>query len=310
VLCLVSSYFLSLKEVLEFPKKSLPEEKLEEIKEYWKDAWGIWEKVGLGASKIAGFTQDMFFNCLKTFENIYRVLETTFTPRDLKKLLTVLKGFLTYAYADVDYLKDAQNLTRLQALVFVLLEKFNMDSKPVRSVVLLELIDFMNLPYQKSVPTDAPTGNSSKTEPPPIPIAPISSYISFSVVAMDKLVDIFTSYVHDDTMYKEEIFDKIVTVGSLFYFILLEKMVVFYLLFTASFIIIQGFGVPMNLKYRVDAVTSKKQSLWKLATKSFLLVIKAGLLSLNNIQGLSQEIPKRVWKRIMEVFSGYMLFKT
>jgi len=49
------------------------------------------------------------------------------------------------------------------------------------------------------------------------------------VVAMDKLVDIFTSYVHDDTMYKEEIFDKIVTVGSLFYFILLEKMVVFFI---------------------------------------------------------------------------------
>jgi hypothetical protein len=206
--------FLSLKEVLEFPKKSLGEEKLEEVREYWRDAWVIWEKVGLGASKIAGFTQDMFFNCLKTFENIHRVLEAVFTPRDLKKLLNVLKGFLTYAYADVDYLRDAQNLTRLQALVFLLLDKFNMESKPVRSVILLELIDFMNLPYQKPVPVEAQTGGSSKVEASPIPIAPISSYISFSVVAMDKLVDNFTTYVQDETMYKDEIFDKIITVSG------------------------------------------------------------------------------------------------
>ena len=43
----------SLKEVLEFPKKSLGEEKLEEIMEYWQDAWVVWEKVGLGASNVS-----------------------------------------------------------------------------------------------------------------------------------------------------------------------------------------------------------------------------------------------------------------
>jgi len=65
----------------------------------------------------------------------------------------------------------------------------------------------------------------------------------------------------------------------------------------------------MNLKFKVEAVTVKKQVLWKLATKSFLLVIKAGLLSLNTIPNMSPEIGKRVWKRILEVFSGFLLFR-
>lgn len=219
----------------------------------------------------------MFFNFLKTFESLHKVLEATFTPVDLKKFLVVVKGFLTYAYADVDYLKDAQNLTRLQAFVFTLLEKFDVNDRAVRSVLLLEFIEFMNLPYQRMPASDA----SPKLHESHIPLAAISSYISFSVVAMDKLVETFTTYVHEESMYSEEIFDKIIL----------------------------GFGIPMNLKHKVDATTSKKQSLWKLATKSFLLVIKAGLLSLNTIRNLSPEVGKRVWKRILEVFSGYLLFR-
>jgi len=194
--------------------------------------------------QIAGFNQEMFFNFLKTFECIHKVLELKFTPKDLKKFLLVVNGFLTYAYADVDYLKDAQNLTRLQAFVFSLLDKFDVGDPAVRSVLLLEFIDFMNLPYQRVSTQEVPS-SLKNPEGVHIPQAAISSYISFSVVAMDKLVECFTTYVHEESLYTEEIFDKIILVfGPVPPFIFFDPFLKVFHLFFVFFLGLWGTHEP------------------------------------------------------------------
>ncbi|CAI2181355.1 20085_t:CDS:10 [Funneliformis geosporum] len=317
----------SLNAIIQFPNDDVHTEELKEkILPLWQTAWIIWERIGLGMITMSDsilressspaettnigqtqFTQDTLTAYVVTFGDLYHIIHSNFQIDEIKRLLKVIKGILTYSNSP-SYRPDCDYLTPLQEAVLDIVSRIDLSVSGAPAAVLCEFADYINLAFtkkrrdeeaikeqkskdnhiglthqQKSISNTT----STKGENGGVAMSNNKSYstvtyIVFSKTSMRKVEEMFKNFVNDQGVYSERVFASI----------------------------IKSYGVPMKLKY--DCPPSGKHvediELWKIATTAFLEIVKNGLIALENFgDAISDECFVDIWKQLTKVLHGALI---
>ncbi|CAG8747385.1 1768_t:CDS:2, partial [Acaulospora morrowiae] len=308
----------------EFGKKIFP---------FWHTAWLVWEKIGLGiitasekkiikadnppisspadsaTSTSSRFNQETLTAYIITFNDLYKILHFNFSIEEIRRLLKVVYGTLTYP-SSPSYRPDHDYLTPLQEAVLDVVKNIDLNVPGAPAAVLGDLAEYITLAFMKKTrdegtvnektdkqgkndlveqKTPAKNTNSntkkSKTE------APVTTskksyetvtFIIFSKTSMRMVESLFKKFVKDKGVYSEGVFEKI----------------------------IWAYGVPMKLKYNCPPSGKHVEDveLWKIATTAFLKIVKEGLIELEGFgNDISDERFVNTWKQLVDVIQGTLI---
>ncbi|CAJ0749553.1 9943_t:CDS:2 [Entrophospora sp. SA101] len=329
----------SLNTMIQFASDDVHNDELKEkILPMWQTAWEVWERIGLviitksnvdndndnkkeieisegvvSSSKLISsqFNQDTLTAFIWTFTDLYNVIQVDFEISKIKRLLKVIHGILTYPHSP-SYKSDCDYLTALQEAVLEVINILNLNVPGAPAAVLSSLADYITLAFLKiyneennksikegigyfkqknhsqstativtaSDSTIATNNNTTFFKEEGMPSKKsydTITYIVFSKTVMHTVKDLFKKFTDDKGIYSEEVFAKI----------------------------IWAYGVPMKLKYKCPP-SGKNVELWKIATDSFLEVVKNGLVVLKNLGDDSQNLEQQ---DIDEAFDMKFLFR-
>ncbi|RIA83990.1 hypothetical protein C1645_880206 [Glomus cerebriforme] len=308
----------SLNTIIQFSDDVYSKEFKEKVLSFWQTAWIIWERIGLGMITISDislptdnnsspveissieltqFTQDTLTAYIVTFGDLYSVIHSKFQLDEIRRLLKIIKGILTYSKSP-SYRPDYDYLTPLQESVFDILSRIDLSVSGAPATVLCEFADYIALAFMKKQEDEEiakkqkskgghiglqKSINSSKRENVTSNKSYSTvTYIVFSKISMRKAKEMFNKFVNDQGVYSEGAFARI----------------------------IKSYGVPMKLKY--DCPPSGKHvedtELWKIATIALLEIVKDGLIALENFgDAISDECFVNIWKQLVDVLHGALI---
>ncbi|CAJ0913275.1 16746_t:CDS:2, partial [Entrophospora sp. SA101] len=318
----------SLNTMIQFASDDVHNDELKEkILPMWQTAWEVWERIGLviitksnvdndndnkkeieisegvvSSSKLISsqFNQDTLTAFIWTFTDLYNVIQVDFEISKIKRLLKVIHGILTYPHSP-SYKSDCDYLTALQEAVLEVINILNLNVPGAPAAVLSSLADYITLAFLKiyneennksikegigyfkqknhsqstativtaSDSTIATNNNTTFFKEEGMPSKKsydTITYIVFSKTVMHTVKDLFKKFTDDKGIYSEEVFAKIIWCPP----------------------------------------SGKNVELWKIATDSFLEVVKNGLVVLKNLGDDSQNLEQQ---DIDEAFDMKFLFR-
>jgi hypothetical protein len=243
----------SLNTIIQFPDDTHTEEFKEKILPLWQTAWIIWERIGLGMITMSDtslevdfnnspteitsavptqFTQDTLTAYIVTFGDLYHVIRSKFQIDEIRRLLKVIKGILTYSKSP-SYRPDYDYLTPLQEAILDIVSRIDLSVPGAPAAVLCEFADYITLAFTKK--QDDEVAKNKKSKDSQIGLqksvnSPTSSkgensgsitsnksystvtYIVFSKTSMRKAKELFKKFVNDQGVYSEGVFAKIIKV--------------------------------------------------------------------------------------------------
>ncbi|CAG8443203.1 6201_t:CDS:10 [Funneliformis caledonium] len=313
----------SLNAIIQFPNDDVHTEELKEkVLPLWQTAWIIWERIGLGMITMSDsilrdhlespspaeitsigqtqFTQDTLTAYVVTFGDLYHIIHSKFQIDEIKRLLKVIKGILTYSHSP-SYRPDYDYLTPLQEAVLDIVSRIDLCVSGAPAVVLCEFADYINLAFtkkqrdeeaikkqkykdnyiglihqQKSISgTTSTKGENSGVVMSNNKSYSTVTYIVFSKTSMRKVEEMFKKFVNDQGVYSEGVFARIIKLK---------------------------YDCPPSGKHVEDI------ELWKIATTAFLEIVKDGLIALENFgDAISDGCIVDIWKQLTKVLHGALI---
>ncbi|RHZ78300.1 hypothetical protein Glove_166g199 [Diversispora epigaea] len=336
----------SLNTMIQFPEdeihSNLPKENISLL---WKNAWITWERIGLGIitpinkqnnnnnnnnnddddnnndnivdnvptshnKKMVSsqFNQETLTAYIIAFGDLYKTIRSDFSIKEIKRLLKVVYGILTYPNSP-SYRPDHDYLTPLQEAILDVMGNIDLSVPDAPAAVLRDLAKYItlafvikppqneiisNLKMKKQGNSDSvvvkqrSSSNNTKSKKSETTVSTSKksyenvTFIVFSKTVMRNVQNLFKKFVKDKGIYSEGVFERI----------------------------IWAYGIPMKLKYNCPPSGKHIEDieLWKIATTAFLEIVKDGLIAFENFgDEISKECFVNVWKQLTEVIHGTLI---
>src|SRR5947207_3071744 len=107
------------------------------------------------------FTQDTLTAYIVTFGDLYNIIRPKFQLDEIRRLLKVIKGILTYSKSP-SYRPDYDYLTPLQEAVLDIVSRIDLSISGAPAVVLHEFADYITLAFTKKKQDEGSTNQKSK----------------------------------------------------------------------------------------------------------------------------------------------------
>lgn len=156
-----------------------------------------WEAcIAIGDQVVQHEKRDLTQQNLEAYTSVLSTLQIggyiPFTLEECQQLLGILKGIITYPYSP-DYRLDQDVLSPLQAAVFKVVNRVELSSHEVASVVLEDLSEYMGLAYthdSHSQQSSLPKRQNQKV-----------TYIALSKTSTKEIVEIYHRFKDEPAIY-------------------------------------------------------------------------------------------------------------